>query len=63
MYVLHFSGKKDDSRQKGEVLRTGGGTPPKNVTQETEQVLAVLGNGIQDNGNPYDRDTMSSQGK
>ncbi|XP_050707377.1 myb/SANT-like DNA-binding domain-containing protein 3 [Eriocheir sinensis] len=58
---IRVKANQEDARQKREIFRTSGGTPPKVLTPETEQVLSILGTDIQDIGNPYDHDAMSSQ--
>ncbi|XP_045107559.1 uncharacterized protein LOC123502501 [Portunus trituberculatus] len=48
---------------KRELKRTGGGPPPAAVSNESDQVLAILGSDIEDIGNPYDLDAMPSTAK
>ncbi|XP_050724432.1 uncharacterized protein LOC127002480 isoform X2 [Eriocheir sinensis] len=58
---LKVKAKKSKADFKREVFKTGGGAPPPDMTSDCEQVLTLLGDDINDIGNPYDDDALPSQ--
>ncbi|KAK4324165.1 hypothetical protein Pmani_005168 [Petrolisthes manimaculis] len=46
--------KKDHAAYKREVMRTGGGTPPKKEDDETAKVLGIISGKLDDLGNDFD---------
>ncbi|XP_050704966.1 uncharacterized protein LOC126990388 isoform X2 [Eriocheir sinensis] len=58
---LKVKAKKSKADLKREVFKTGGGAPPPDMTSDCEQVLTLLGDDINDIGNPYDDDALPSQ--
>lgn len=44
-------------------MKTGGGDPLADLPLESEKLRNILVPDIQDTGNPYDNDSMSSMGK
>ncbi|XP_045101889.1 uncharacterized protein LOC123498640 [Portunus trituberculatus] len=60
---LKVKAKHEDALMKRELKRTGDGPPPAAVSNESDQVLAILGSDIEDIGNPYDLDAMPSTAK
>ncbi|XP_050724627.1 uncharacterized protein LOC127002587 [Eriocheir sinensis] len=60
---LKVKAKKSKADLKREVFKTGGGDSPPDMTSDCEQVLTLLGDDINDIGNPYDDDALPSQPK
>lgn len=60
---LYYRAKKNVAEGKREAFKTGDGVPPAEVPPDSEKVITLLGDNINDIGNPFDCDAMPPQGK
>ncbi|KAG0724346.1 hypothetical protein GWK47_005204 [Chionoecetes opilio] len=60
---LKIKAKQEHAVKRREERKTGGGAPPADLPEETDNVLAILGDDIKDLGNQYDDDEMAYSAK